>query len=52
MELRIVIAQITRKFHVAFANENSDEVFMRNPGPRDTFTLVVAPLFLVFTERT
>ncbi|KAI9772123.1 MAG: hypothetical protein M1840_001412 [Geoglossum simile] len=52
MELRIAIAQIAHKFHVEFANEDSEQVFMENPGPLDNFTLAVAPLLLVFRERT
>jgi hypothetical protein len=51
MELRTIIALIVRKFNVAFASGESDHIFTEDPGPRDNFTLTVAPLNLVFTER-
>jgi hypothetical protein len=49
MELRHVTAQIMTRFDVFFAPGQKVNDFI--DGKRDTFTLVAAPLQLVFRER-
>lgn len=49
MELRSVIAQIVHRFDVTLAPGQSEQAFLR--GKRDTFTLALGPLNLVFTHR-
>ena len=49
MEIRYVTAQIVHKYNVAFAPSQSPEVFLK--GKRDTFTLALGPLDLVFSPR-
>ncbi|KAE8332165.1 cytochrome P450 [Aspergillus sergii] len=49
MELRRVTAEILTRYDVEFAQGQTTEDFL--DGKRDTFTLVTAPLKLVFRER-
>ncbi|GAB1192901.1 hypothetical protein APSETT444_002100 [Aspergillus pseudonomiae] len=49
MELRRVTAEILTRYDVQFAQEQTVNAFL--DGQRDTFTLVTAPLKLVFHER-
>ncbi|KAL5337622.1 cytochrome P450 [Aspergillus crustosus] len=49
MEIRRVTADILSRCDVVFAEGQTEEAFME--GKRDTFTLVTAPLELVFKER-
>ena len=49
MELRRVTAEILTRYHVEFAKGQTTQDFL--DGKRDTFTLVTAPLKLVFCKR-
>jgi cytochrome P450 len=49
MEIRYVVAQIIHRYDLALAPGQSEELFLR--GKRDTFTLVLGPLNLVFSHR-
>ncbi|KAL3478339.1 cytochrome P450 monooxygenase [Aspergillus californicus] len=49
MELRTVTAEILTRYNVVFAEGQTVDAFWK--GKRDTFTLVTAPLNLVFHER-
>ncbi|KAL2872693.1 cytochrome P450 [Aspergillus lucknowensis] len=49
MELRVVTAELIRRYNVTLAPGMSKEAFY--DGLRDTFTLVTPPLPLVFTRR-
>ena len=49
MELRIVTARIVTQFDIAFAlGEDGIDLFEKT---KDVFTLEVAPLRMVFTQR-
>jgi len=49
MELRYVVAQIVYRFDVALAPGQSKDAFL--DGKRDTFTLALGPLNMVFSRR-
>jgi cytochrome P450 len=49
MELRYVVAQIVHRFDVSLAPGQSAEAFLE--GTKDTFTLTLAPLNVIFTKR-
>ncbi|KAL2837526.1 cytochrome P450 [Aspergillus pseudodeflectus] len=49
MEIRRVTAEILSRYDVKFAKGQTEDAFMS--GKQDTFTLVTAPLQLVFQER-
>jgi len=49
MELRYVVAQIVHRYDVALAPGMTEKAFL--DGKRDTFTLALGPLNLVFTDR-
>jgi hypothetical protein len=49
MEIRRVTAEILSRYDVKFAKGQTEDAFMS--GKKDTFTLVTAPLQLVFQER-
>lgn len=49
MEIRRVVAEILVRYDIAFAPAQSESAFLN--GKRDAFTLVAAPLQLVFRER-
>lgn len=49
MEIRWVTAQIVRRWDVAFAPGQGKEAFIE--GQRDTFTLVLPTLNLIFARR-
>jgi cytochrome P450 family 628 len=49
MELRHVISRIVYKYDVKLAPTQSKQAFL--DGKRDTFTLALGPLNLVFTDR-
>lgn len=49
MELRRVTAEILTRYDTAFDEKQTAPAFW--DGKKDTFTLVTAPLWLVFKER-
>lgn len=49
MELRRVVAEILTRYDVSFAPDQMESAFW--DGKRDTFTLVTAPLQLIFKKR-
>jgi hypothetical protein len=49
MELRCVTAEILTRYDVSFAPDQTASAFW--DGKKDTFTLVTAPLELVFKKR-
>lgn len=49
MEVRYMTAQIVRKYDVALASDQNPKDWV--DGKRDTFTLALASLNLVFTRR-
>lgn len=49
MELRCVMAEILTRYDAAFAPSQKASAFLE--GKQDTFTLVTAPLDLVFKRR-
>lgn len=49
MEIRWVTTQIIRRYDVVMAPDQSSQQFL--DGKKDTFTLALAPLKLVFTKR-
>jgi hypothetical protein len=49
MELRCVMAEILTKYDISFAPRQNASAFLE--GKQDTFTLVTAPLELVFKAR-
>lgn len=49
MEVRRVVAEILVRYDIAFAPTQSESAFL--DGKRDAFTLVAAPLQLVFQKR-
>lgn len=49
MELRCVMAEILTRYDVSFAPSQKASAFLE--GKKDTFTLVTAPLELVFAKR-
>lgn len=49
MELRYVVAQIVRQYDVGLAPGQTAKAFL--DGKKDTFTLALGPLELVFTPR-
>lgn len=49
MEVRNVSAHIVRLYNVAFAPGQSTQAFL--DGKKDTFTLSLGPLELVFNDR-
>lgn len=49
MEIRLVIARIVTEFDVAFAPGEDGTALLEKS--RETFTLLLAPLQLVFTKR-
>lgn len=50
MELRAVASQIVRKYDVSLAPGQDPQAFL--DGRRDTFTLALGPLHLVFEPRS
>lgn len=50
MELRAVASQIVRKYDVSLAPGQDPQAFL--DGRRDTFTLALGPLHLVFKPRS
>lgn len=50
MELRHVVAQIVHKYNVELAPDQTPKAFL--DSKRDTFTLALGPLNLVFTPRS
>ncbi|OCL03915.1 cytochrome P450 [Glonium stellatum] len=50
MEMRYVVSQIVHRYDVSFAPAQNAESFL--DGKRDTFTLALGPLDLVFTDRS
>ncbi|KAF7846282.1 hypothetical protein BT93_L4670 [Corymbia citriodora subsp. variegata] len=49
MEMRYVAAEIVRKYDIALAPGQTPKAFL--DGKRDTFTLALGPLNLLFTDR-
>lgn len=49
MELRQVTAEILTRYDTVFDAKQTEPAFW--DGKKDTFTLVTAPLWLVFKER-
>lgn len=49
MEVRLVTAQIVRRYDVSLAPGQTPQAFMA--GKRDTFTLALGPLELVFSPK-
>ncbi|KAJ5579664.1 cytochrome P450 oxidoreductase [Penicillium hispanicum] len=49
MEIRRVIAEILTRYNISFPPDHSDEAFL--DGKVDAFTLVPAPLKLIFRQR-
>ena len=49
MEVRYVAAQIVRQYNVSLAPEQRPQTFL--DGKRDTFSLALGPLNLVFQPR-
>lgn len=49
MEVRNVTAHIVRRYNVMLAPGQSPEAFLK--GKKDTFTLSLGPLCLVFNDR-
>lgn len=49
MELRYVVTQIVHRYDIALAPNQTAKKFL--DGKRDTFTLALGPLDLVFSSR-
>lgn len=50
MEIRYVVSQIIRRFDVQLAQGQTTDAFLQSK--RDTFTLAIPRLDLIFTPRT
>ncbi|EON67962.1 hypothetical protein W97_07108 [Coniosporium apollinis CBS 100218] len=49
MEIRYVVAQVVRRYNMELALEQTPKMFL--DSKKDTFTLALGPLYLVFTPR-